>query len=78
MYVCLFTSNPREEGSRKCKHFEMAIPTSLEYRSGNEDCVHMCHVQYIKCLYCHSARRPVFRYYRTGTKWSECIFYRAE
>ena len=33
--------------------------TSLEYRSGNEDCVRMRHVLYIQCLYRHSAGRPV-------------------
>ena len=50
-------------------------PTSLEYRSGNEDCVHMRHVLYIQCLYRHSMGRPVLRYYCTVTKWSECFVY---
>ena len=61
--------------------FELEIKystTSLEYRSGNEDCVHMRHVLYIQCLYRHSARCPVLRYYCTVTKWSECIIYPVE
>ena len=45
------------------------LTTSLEYRSGNEDCVHMLHVLYIQYLYCHSAERPVLRYYCTVTKF---------
>ena len=52
-----------------------SVTTSLEYRSRNEDCVHMRHVLYTQCLFSHSAGRPVLRYYCTVTKWSECIIY---
>ena len=57
----------------------ISTSTSLEYRSGNKDCVHMRHVLYIQCLYRHSAGRPVLIYYcNTVTKWSEYIIYPAE
>ena len=45
---------------------------------GINDCVQMRHVLYIRCLYRHSAVRPVLRYYCTETKWSDCIIYPAE
>ena len=48
---------------------------SLEFRSGNEDCVHMHHVLYIQCLYRRSAGCPVLRYYCTVTKSSQFINY---
>ena len=34
--------------------YTLTYPTSLEYRSGNKDCVHMRHGLYIQCLYRHS------------------------
>ena len=51
------------------------VPTSLEYRYGNEDCLHMRHVL---CTSNIVTRRDVrfSRYYCTVTKWSICIFIR--
>ena len=38
-----------------CNLLKFGYTTSLEYRSGNEDCVHMRHVLYMQFLYRHSA-----------------------